>query len=104
MPYLIEKQFSSQKKRVLAQSSQQHSPNKRQSHQKPKLFDYVKLDELSNLVNKACGNSKRNLDFLGCYAFIQAEGFCYRNNNLAVYAESNKQVEKKNALEKTYSL
>ncbi len=94
MPYIINKQFSSQKKRLKDQITNHGSPSKKQSNPKPrpKLFDYAKLDELSNLINKASGNGKQTLDVLGCYGFIQADGFCFRNNNLPIYAESNRQV------------
>ena len=61
---------------------------------KPKVYDYIKLDELSSLTNKSdLSSSNVNLDLLPVYAFIQADGFCLRANNVAIYAEANRQVK-----------
>ena len=72
---------------------------------KPKLYDYIKLDEFSSLANKSSSSGNNgniisscsggvSLDLLPCYAFIQADGFCLRTNNIAIYAEANRQVNK----------
>merc|ERR1712127_79135 len=36
--------------------------------------------------------NKNDADKLSCYAFVQADGFCYRANNLTIYAEANRQI------------
>ena len=59
---------------------------------KPNLLDYIKIDDLTCLIKKTSGYKQNNDDLVSCYAFIQADGFCLRNNNLAIYAESNRQV------------
>ena len=66
------------------------SPGKNKSI-KPKLFEYLRQEETSYLINKMASNNL-NSDMISVYAYVQADGFCYRNNNLAIYAESNKQV------------
>lgn len=84
LPFICKKQFSSHRK---------HQKNANQSTnyttKKTTIFDYIKQDDLVHLLNKT--NKKQ--DQISCYAFIQADGFCLRTNNLAIYAEANRQVK-----------
>lgn len=57
------------------------------SSKKTTIFDYVKKDDVAHLIHSS---SKK--DPITCYAYIQADGFCLRTNNLAIYAEANRQV------------
>lgn len=91
MPYLVKKQFSSRR-----QSNQEHDCSVTYSNDvksRPKLFDYVKPDKLAQLIYKTSIN-KRSHDLISCYAFIQSDGFCFRANNLSIYAEVNRQIPK----------
>ena len=75
-----------------ATTAQKRSSSSKQP--RPKLFDYIRQDEVNYLVNKMASN-RLNHDMVSVYAFIQADGFCYRSNTLAIYAEANKQVNKR---------
>ena len=92
IPYLCKKQFSIKKKhlKTLKEKANQSYDTSKSNTGKPKLYDYIKLNEYSNLVDKL--SMQVNLDLLPCYAFIQADGFCLRTNNVAIYAEANRQV------------
>ena len=87
LPYIIKKQFSSLKKHL-------NKANASGTSQKftPKLLDYVKIDELTQLINKASISKSAN-EHLGCFGFLQADGFCFRANNLTIFAEANRQVQ-----------
>ena len=93
MPYLIKKQFSAHK-----HSHQEHEHDNSANFTanvktKPKLFDYIKTDKLEQLISKTSINNRHH-DPFSCYAFIQADGFCLRANNLTVFAEANRQIPK----------
>ena len=91
LPYLCRKQFSFHKKHLkdLNSSGNTNYNNTQKITKKPRIFDYLKVEELSDLMYKS---TLENADLLSCYAFIQADGFCLRTNNLAIYAEANRQV------------
>lgn len=92
IPYLCRKQFSFHKKHLKdSNSSGNNNFNNtvQKKSKKPRLFDYLKVEELTDLMHNS---SLENTDFLSCYAFLQADGFCLRSNNLAIYAEANRQV------------
>jgi hypothetical protein len=94
LPYLCRKQFSLHKRHLknLEKNNQSYDTSK-SNKAKPKLYDYIKLDEFSLLANKSdLTLSSINLDLLPVHAFIQADGFCLRANNVAIYAEANRQV------------
>lgn len=90
-PYVIKKQFSSSvSKRHFSVSTKSETFQKiEEKHSYPKLSDYLKIDEFTKLVNRS--SWKKN-DPLSCYAFVQADGFCYRTNNLTIFAEANRQI------------
>ena len=91
LPYLVKKQFSAHK-----HSHQDHDNSANFTvnvKSRPKLFDYIKTDKLEHLISKTSIN-KRHKDPIGCYSFIQADGFCFRANNLTVFAEANRQIPK----------
>ena len=91
LPYLVKKQFSSRKPTHYENDNSVNYSNDVKS--RPKIFDYIKEDKLENLINKTSVN-RRHPDLLSCFAFIQIDGFCFRSNNLSVYAEANRQVSK----------
>lgn len=99
LPFLCKKQFSQHKKKTneinsnMNNTTTNFTPNKK-SNIKPKLFDYLKQEELSYFANKMASN-KLNHDLISVYAFIQADGICYRSNTLAIYAETNRQIMSK---------
>lgn len=98
VPYLCKKQFSSKKKCLndLSTLNAYSSPKKTSNiKEKKNIFEYIIKNELSFLSNKVSSINKQNQDLLSCYAFIQADGFCFRNNNLAIFAESNRQCMSK---------
>ena len=88
---MIKKQFSSHRHINQEHESSVNYANDVKS--KPKLFDYVKTDTLAELIYKTSINKPKR-DLISCYAFIQADGFCFRANNLPVYAEVNRQIPK----------
>ncbi len=95
LPYLCKNQFSLSKKQIReineGANNQKHmSPSKKPN--KPRLVDYIRQEEGNYLANKMASN-KLNHDMISVYAFVQADGFCYRNNTLAIYAESNRNVK-----------
>lgn len=90
LPYVIKRQFSSFK-RNKQQCQQKDAKGTRK--QNPQLYDYIKTDEFTELINRATGQ-QNDRDLLKCYAFVMADGFCYRANNLTMLAESNRQVDK----------
>lgn len=90
LPYIIKKQFSSSEKTACRKTdTSQNKGDKKPT--RPQLFDYMKTDELTKLVNKFSLNKKHN-EYLSCYGFIQADGFCFRANNLTIFAEANRQI------------
>lgn len=91
LPYLVKKQFSSHRR----SNHEEHESSTYQNDvkSKSKLFDYFKVDKLAQLISKTSINKRRH-DIISCYAFIQADGFSLRANNLAVFAEANRQVPK----------
>lgn len=40
-------------------------------------------------------SNKTNIDLISCYAYIQSDGICLRTNNIAIYAEANRQAVNK---------
>jgi hypothetical protein len=105
LPYICKKQFSVTK-RHLKEISQElnttgggaggtgENNTAKTSSLKSKLYDHIKQDETNYLINKMSSN-KLNHDAISVYAFIQADGFCYRSNNIAIYAEANRQLMSK---------
>ncbi len=87
LPYVVKKQFSSFQKNVRAVKEEKINNQKARL----KIFDYMKTDELTRLVNKLSMNKKEN-ELLSCYCFVQADGFCFRTNNLTIFAEANRQI------------
>jgi len=86
LPYVVKKQFSSfQKSPIKAQEEQSNKKDRL------KMFDYMKTDQLTRLVNKLSMNKKEN-EHLSCYCFVQTDGFCFRANNLTIFAEANRQI------------
>jgi hypothetical protein len=104
----VRKQFSSHlkhlKKQYLQQSTKQETTPETKTisatlgsaqNNKPKLFNYLGLNSTdSDEFNWTDLEKKKESELLTCYAFVQTEGFCMRANNLAIYAEANRQVNK----------
>jgi hypothetical protein len=94
---VCKKQFSLTKKQlrkindttINENNAHELAPSKKPA--RPQLCDYIRQDEASYLVNKMASNDL-NYDMISVYAYIQADGFCYRNNTLAIYAETNRNV------------
>ena len=107
IPYICKKQFAS--------SNRKHQHH---SDQRPTIFDYLRLKEEENeeappsttmhlsalpSLNINNENTRHNStapsltrrhtseELLSCYAFVLADGFCYRTNTPAIYAEANRQ-------------
>jgi hypothetical protein len=90
------------KKQYLQQSTKQETTPETKTisatlgsslNNKPKLFNYLGLKRTdSDDFNWNNLEKKKESELLTCYAFIQTEGFCMRANNLAIYAEANRQV------------
>lgn len=82
MPFICKKQFSPCHKRRKDLENENNKTNKKIS-----IFDYVEQNDFGFLMNRS---SLKNP--ISCYAFIQADGFCLRTNNLSMYTEANRQV------------
>ena len=87
LPYVIKRQFSTSKRNKVSSDQQKDCKTVKKS---PQLYDYIKPDEFFQLLNRTSFN--KNDDLLSCYAFVLADGFCLRANNLTMLAESNRQV------------
>lgn len=80
VPFICKKQFSRCHK---PQQEIEQEKNKK----KLSIFDYVQENDFGFLMNRSSLKHP-----ISCYAFIQADGFCLRTNNLPVYTEANRQV------------
>ncbi len=93
MPYLIKKQFSAHKHSHQENEHDNSANFTANVKTRPKLFDYIKTDKLEQLISKTSIKNRPH-DPFNCYAFVQADGFCFRANNLTVFAEANRQIPK----------
>lgn len=66
------------------------SKSKEQSIHRSTIYDYLRKEN-ENGASSQSKNQKAD-ELLSCYAFILTDGFCYRANNSAIYAEANRQV------------
>lgn len=82
VPFICKKQFSPCQKQRKVLENEKSKMNKKIS-----IFDYVQQNDFGFLMNRS---SLKNP--ISCYAFIQADGFCLRTNNLPMYTEANRQV------------
>ncbi len=86
LPYIIKRQFSSLQKNLPKVNT---SSAKRL---KPKLFDYIQVDESTELLDNSSIQRNNSDDLLSCYGFLQAEGFCFRTNNISIFGEANRVI------------
>lgn len=88
LPYIIKKQFSSFRNH----SSKKEMNEKENKKFRPRLVDYIsKTDDFTQLIKKSSIN-KVDSDLINCFAFVQADGFCFRANNPTIFAEVNRQI------------
>ena len=93
IPYLVKKQFSKDTKSDNDGDGQKDDTNK-------DLLSYIHEDDMTKQINDMSTWIDHHGDMedcyhdnkVRCYAYIQKEGLCVRENTISAYAESSKQV------------